>query len=118
MPDMEEQIRYFLLELTEEELNNSVFLANINFITAPMEDILDTIIRLTKDVARLYDDLYGEEKKFGDETSEIRELVKWDYLRKYHVLRRLLRNCYLSEAIDQRLLEKEEEVPYLAKMYV
>lgn len=56
--NIENEIRYFLLDFSEEEMKATVFLANIDFAKAALNEIMDKVIILAEDIERIYDNLY------------------------------------------------------------
>lgn len=110
--EIEHEIRCFLLDLSEEEINNSVYLKTVNFAKSSLNEILDKVIALAKNIGQLYDSLYVK----GITTNDIRDIVKWDYFRKANVFRKLVSNCYFYEALQERVRENNIELSYMSRV--
>lgn len=116
----DEKIRSYLKSLTDADISDSTFFIGIDFNTASMDDILDSIIALSEnvyDLKKIIDsDFKGtsEDKVLLPKSSATQSIVIENYERKRNVLYKVLALQAIKDAIiekiDQRKIEEKHGV--------
>lgn len=111
----DEGIRSYLKSLTDADISDSTFFIGIDFNTASVDDILDSIIALSENVSDLKkivdSDFKGtsEDKVLLPKSSATQSIVIENYERKRNVLYKVLALPAIKDAIMKRLDQRKIE---------
>ena len=113
--ETDKKIREYFKTFTPVEIGDSTYLFGINFDTAPMEIILDSLIALyqeVKDLRELIDSNFredSEEKILVPKDQTTQQIVIENYYRKTCVLQKALSNTNVLISLKARIREKQRE---------
>lgn len=113
MNTTEQNIRNYLKTFTDEDIANSVYLYDINFDTAPIDYIMQSLISLYKEVSALkaivdrnFEPLDGE---FLPKDPVIQAGIIQDYYRKESALSKALSNEDIYNAFNSYKIAESKE---------
>lgn len=111
----DKRIRTYLKSLTDADISDSTFFIGIDFNTASMDDILDSIIALSENVCDLKkivdSDFKGtsEDKVLLPKSSTTQSIVIENYERKRNVLYKVLALQVIKDAIIEKIDKRKIE---------
>lgn len=109
----ENDIRKYLKSFSEEEIANSIYLFGLDFETDSFDNILDSIAALYDEVntlKRIIESRFenSEGKVLKKEQATTQYNIIQDYQKKSSVLKKMLMNDNIYEAVETRIYEIEK----------
>jgi len=110
----ENDIKKYFNNFSEEEIANSVYLYGLDFENDSFDNILDSVAALYDEVNTLNDIIVSrfennEGKVLTKEQSAVQYNIIQDYQKKSSILKRILMNDNVYEAVESRIFEIENK---------